>query len=244
MSNALFRIRQKMIAEKRYRDYLVFGLGEMLLIIIGILLALQIDNWNQSRQDKKVIKAYFVKISSNIESDISQLNTLMEERKQALIYTDTILGYYNKKQISDSKLYENGFKSIFIETKFNPNKSAHESLKNSGFMSNLKNPNIEEHLSSYYYLMERVSFVEEKFIGVIQPIETILSEDGFFIEFKEMFYWDHKDTLEFTYEAMLKYPDLESTFIRAEMFLEELINGYTELSEKGYEVIDLLRSEV
>ncbi len=109
-------------------------------------------------------------------------------------------------------------------------------------MRNMKNPNIEENLSSYYYLMERVSFVEEKFISIIQPIETILSENGFYVEFKEMFYWDHKDTLEFTYHAMLKYPDVESTFIRAEMFLEELIDNYSELSEKGYEVIELLKN--
>lgn len=210
MSNAFFRIRQKLIEEKKYRNYFVFALGEMLLIVIGILLALQIDNWNQSRQDNKIIEAYFIKISTNIESDISKLRILMEERKQALDYTDTILGYYSKKQISDPKLFERGFFSIFVETKFNPNKSAYESLKNSGFMSNVKNPNIEENLSSYYYLMERVSFVEEKFISIIQPIETILSESGFYVEFKEM-------------------------------FLEELINNYSELSEKGYEAIDLLK---
>ncbi len=240
MKNALIRIRQELFRERKYREYLVFGLGEMLLIVIGILVALQIDNWNQSRQDNKIIEAYFEKIITNIDSDLSKLKTLQEDRRQALVYTDTILGYFNKKHIQDPKLFERGFFSLFVETRFHPNISAYESLKNSGFMKNVKNPEIEEQLSSYYFLMEKVSFVEEKFNSITQPIETILSENGFYIEFKEMFYWDHKDTLEFTCQTMEKYPDVESTFIRAKMFQEELINNYSVLFDRGHEVIKLL----
>ena len=116
-------------------------------------------------------------------------------------------------------------------------------MKNSGFMRNLNNPDIEEQLSSYYYLVEKVSFVEGKFNSITQPIETILSANGFYIEFKEMFHWDHTDTLEFTCQTMQKYPDIESTFIRSKMFLEELIDDYSDLSEKGSEVIELLNLE-
>jgi len=68
--------------------------------------------------------------------------------------------YYDAKNISNPKLFEKGFFSVFIETRFSPNTNAYESLKSSGFMNNLKNSKIEEKLSSYYYIMDEVLFVE------------------------------------------------------------------------------------
>ena len=54
----LFRkIRQKLLSENKFSKYLLYAIGEIILVVIGILLALQINNWNQQRiEDKKEIE--------------------------------------------------------------------------------------------------------------------------------------------------------------------------------------------
>ena len=48
-----FRIvRQKMLTENKFSKYLIYAIGEIILVVIGILIALSINNWNQNRLDK------------------------------------------------------------------------------------------------------------------------------------------------------------------------------------------------
>lgn len=240
MSSAFFKIKQNLIKERKYREYVSIAFGEMLLIVIGILLALQIDNWNQQRQEDKIIEAYLEKIYNDIQTDIQSIEGMVTDRKQSLIYTDSVLAYYNKGYIRDSKLFELGYFGLFIETKFQPNTSAYESLMNSGFMKDLENIRIEEQLNKYYHLIDNVSFVENKFNGVTQPVEISLLEKGFYTEFKEIFTWEHIDTVVFTIQSMEKYPEYEGTFITAKMFLEELIEDYQAILEQGKDIIELI----
>jgi hypothetical protein len=240
MSNAFFRIKQNLIKERNYREYIIIAIGEILLIVIGVLIALQIDNWNQVRQEDRIIEAYLEKIQNDIKSDILSIDNMLLERKQSLIYTDSVLAYYNRGYISDSKIFEKAYRFLFVEKKFLPNNSAFESLKNSGFMKDLKSYKIEEQLNSYYHLIENVSFVEDKFIGVTQPVEVSLAEKGFVTEYKEIFAWDHIDTVIFTIQSMEKYPEYEATFIKAKMFLEELILDYQGIKEKGSEILKVI----
>jgi hypothetical protein len=43
-------VREKLLAENKFRKYLLYALGEILLIVIGILIALQINNWNENQK--------------------------------------------------------------------------------------------------------------------------------------------------------------------------------------------------
>ena len=54
MSEAFLRIKQKFAAEKKFGKFIGVALVEMVLIIVGILLALQIDNWNQKNRNERL----------------------------------------------------------------------------------------------------------------------------------------------------------------------------------------------
>ena len=53
---------------------------------------------------KDIIDAYLVLIYKDLQADIQSIEELMEDRKQALIYTDSILSYYRKGYIANSNL--------------------------------------------------------------------------------------------------------------------------------------------
>ena len=46
-------IRQRLLKENRFTRYLVYAIGEIVLVVIGILLALQVNTWNLARQDRQ-----------------------------------------------------------------------------------------------------------------------------------------------------------------------------------------------
>ena len=52
------RIRQKLVSGNRFRKYFIYALGEILLVVVGILIALQVNNWNEGR--KQNIKEEFI----------------------------------------------------------------------------------------------------------------------------------------------------------------------------------------
>ena len=44
------KIRQKLLSENKFSKYLLYAIGEIILVVIGILIALQINNWNENRK--------------------------------------------------------------------------------------------------------------------------------------------------------------------------------------------------
>lgn len=63
------RIRQKLLTENKVSKYLLYAVGEILLVVIGILIALQVNNWNEKRLESAQIKAQLVNLMSNLEGD-------------------------------------------------------------------------------------------------------------------------------------------------------------------------------
>lgn len=79
----LFRkIRHRLILDNKKTQYLKYALGEIVLVVIGILIAVQINNWNQSIKDKDSLHEYLTKIKTHTAEDIEQLAGLTKGRKQ------------------------------------------------------------------------------------------------------------------------------------------------------------------
>ena len=78
----LFRkIRQNLLSENKIRKYLFYAVGEIILVVIGILIALQINNWNTDRKNEEIKKSYYVQILQDLEKDevlMSKGNVLID----------------------------------------------------------------------------------------------------------------------------------------------------------------------
>ena len=91
------KIRQKLLQENRVSKYLLYAFGEIILVVIGILIALGINNWNETRKNNKEEKIVLNNIYENLEIDFKKFK------------------YYEKqfKQIDNlhTELYRYGFKN-------------------------------------------------------------------------------------------------------------------------------------
>ncbi len=70
------RIRQRLLSEGKLSKYSLYAIGEIVLIVIGILIALQINNWNEDRKNASIIKAYRMKLCEELDLDIQNLTFL------------------------------------------------------------------------------------------------------------------------------------------------------------------------
>ena len=110
----LFRnIRHQFIRQGQISKYLIYALGEILLVVLGIIIALQIDNWNENRKDKANEKALYVKILDdlvdqyyNITARISSMKSYQDVHYQVF---NQINGYLSP----DSNKYYNSLEWVF-----------------------------------------------------------------------------------------------------------------------------------
>jgi len=63
------KIRQRLLMENRTGKYLKYAVGEIVLVVIGTLIALQINNWNENRITKNLTKSYLLNIKSDLKAD-------------------------------------------------------------------------------------------------------------------------------------------------------------------------------
>lgn len=70
------KIRQKLLSEGNTGKYLKYAFGEILLVMIGILLALQVNNWNEERKNNRIRKSYLENLKVDLKKDLENLEGL------------------------------------------------------------------------------------------------------------------------------------------------------------------------
>jgi sensor domain CHASE-containing protein len=72
------KIRQTMLTENKFSKYLLYAIGEIVLVVIGILIALSINNWNQNRVQTKLVNGILIEIYANLQADQKELEDDIE----------------------------------------------------------------------------------------------------------------------------------------------------------------------
>ena len=107
-------LRKSLIEKNQMSKYFKYAIGEILLVVIGILIALQINNWNENQKKDKLKAEYKSSLIIDYKKDTLQLNARLFSNKQRLNHLDTIgtnleSGVYNRiEDYMDLLLNEGG----------------------------------------------------------------------------------------------------------------------------------------
>ena len=90
------KIRQNIIKENKVSKYMLYAIGEIVLVVIGILIALSINNWNEANKAKQIEQDYLTKLSVDINamnnvysSSLRKFTAETKEAEQALKYVES-----------------------------------------------------------------------------------------------------------------------------------------------------------
>ena len=93
------RIRAELMAGKHFHRYLLYAFGEILLVVVGILIALQIDNWNEERKEHRRETAILQKLHREFQANLADFNAIYELNQQKLRALDTVIHYMNNTHL-------------------------------------------------------------------------------------------------------------------------------------------------
>ncbi len=84
MINFFRKTRKKLADDNKFLKYSRYAIGEIVLVVIGILIALQINNWNENRKKQKLKVSYEISLMNDLSLDTLLLGRLIEENYKAL----------------------------------------------------------------------------------------------------------------------------------------------------------------
>jgi hypothetical protein len=125
-------IRQKLAAENKVMAYLRYAIGEILLVVIGILIALQINNWNENRKLDKSRQEYYRQLLIDLNKDKESANNFIERFKKEREEYNNYLKLYEKKNLTPSEVYNKLMKLNLASGFMKFNSNTIESLRSSG----------------------------------------------------------------------------------------------------------------
>src|SRR5210317_2183297 len=94
-------IRKRLLAESRFSKYMIYAIGEIILVVIGILIALQINNWNDNRIKNNQVKTYALKLISDLKQDIQAVKYIKWQAETAYLRLDSLINYTRNQSIED-----------------------------------------------------------------------------------------------------------------------------------------------
>ena len=168
------QIREQLLTENKFSKDLMYAIGEIVLVVIGILIALQINNWNEERKDSIELENYLIKIADNIDQDIRTLNRLQVRRDTVFIKAKRSAKLLMEQDFTDFATMIGGVR-CFYEFYFSANKGGYEALKNSQFLGRIKNSLVDSLLTQYYVGVESIEKSENGYNTFIERMEVELN---------------------------------------------------------------------
>lgn len=171
----LFRkIRQKLLSENKFNKYLLYAIGEIILVVIGILIALNINNWNDEKKERNLEVKILKEIHSNLEHDLLEIQEDIGVMDSVDLASKNVI-YFLKTQDEPTEEFYDDVAIIKVAPHFDPNKSGYELLVSKG-VEIVLNDSLRGAISvlyesaySYYnkYEEERIKFKAEQINPVL-----------------------------------------------------------------------------
>ncbi len=140
-------IRRSLINQNNMGKYFKYAIGEILLVVIGILIALQINNWNEKRKNQNYEREILLLINQNLKNDSIALSAELYNSKESNKLTDKLLKQVSLRNYNDS--LNNWLGKIISFERFKSQSSAFEMLKSKG-IDVISDNELQLALISYY----------------------------------------------------------------------------------------------
>src|SRR5210317_307943 len=113
------RIRYNLMSENKTGKYFKYAIGEIVLVMIGILLALQVNNWNEGKKEAVLETYYLNRLIEDLEADISEINTSVGAAQYFVVRGNKILQFLGDDYVKDLGNNNQKFAVDFISNAHN-----------------------------------------------------------------------------------------------------------------------------
>ena len=179
MLRFLRQVRQRLVTDNKFSKYLLYAIGEILLVVIGIMIAISIDNWNQDhllRKEEQIalqnLKQDFEDNKAALKSNITTTESIIKSNLEVLNYTGS------KQKPKTEEAFNVLLNGITMTTEFFAKNSFLDDLLNSGKLGIITDVTLREKLSSWKPTNENIKERERQTISYSGPLLNFIIKNG------------------------------------------------------------------
>ncbi len=203
MNNFFRNLRNLHLQQNKFAKYLLYAIGEIILIIIGILVALYLNNLNEAKQTKALEIKLLNELKSNLQHSILNFQRSINSEKEYLSYNEMILDYLDNNKPYNPEL-DNAFGVYFWTITSNPVTGGYDFLKSKGI-----------DLITNDSLRNKISFIFETEFSIIKNENEVWSNNlqqnisyPYHVEHFRKYVFNNNNSIElakpFDYDALLR----------------------------------------
>lgn len=183
------RIRKSLLQRNKISKYFKYAIGEIVLVVVGILIALAINNWNEKSKENKKEATYLKNIQRDLKNQLQSIEDQIEYEKSYIDASFYIMSSF--KESSFKKIDTTFFKQLTIlqsRKTFVITDPTYTDLLSSGNIDIIKNKEFKDLLIQYYQELELV----EK---IIQNNNSLLVDQQFANYFIKLGYYFSEEVI-------------------------------------------------
>ena len=137
------KIRKKMADDNKPLKYARYAIGEIVLVVIGILIALQVNTWNEERKDRQVELKYYYNMKNDLLADLELLDAIVDLSSSKVKAAKSVKIKANHDSIGSVYDFSEDMKALIFVGEFKPNDNTYEEMKSSGNFSMISNDDLK-----------------------------------------------------------------------------------------------------
>jgi hypothetical protein len=154
-------IRRELFERGKLRTYIGYAVGEIILVVAGILIALQINNANEARLERQKELRYLANLKVDLQYTIRELDRFIETRERRIESGQRIIDYFNGRPVEN--LQDFAYDNVFVQVwqRYYQNINTYEELVNSGNLGIISSQDIKNALMDLDLLYEKMKGDED-----------------------------------------------------------------------------------
>ncbi len=174
------KIRQRLLSENKFSRYLIYAIGEIILVVIGILIALQINNWNEQRKIQDNQEKYLINLKREAFNNLEAVNLAINFAETTNLWQTKIFKLIDGNQDTITENFiSKAFGAVFLFTFcFNYENSVLSELKTSGDLKNINNDSLRKYLIALEPLVLEIQGQEQNVIQSFKDCSQYIKMNG------------------------------------------------------------------
>jgi hypothetical protein len=166
-------IRKNLLSQGKTTKYFKYAIGEIVLVVIGILIALQINNWNETQKIKNWEQRFLTDLQNELKNDLGQLNRIVEIQTQKGDACQAVLDLVLLEDpLNKSKIDSLYYLSQLQNPTFFPTTGVYDSGLSAGKIENIKNDSLKYAIMNLYnHFYKRLVYNGEIMDDVVEKVD-------------------------------------------------------------------------
>lgn len=243
------KIRHRLLTENKFSKYLLYAVGEIILVVIGILIALQINNANEARKIRNQEVKYLHNLQVDLNLNVVDLNNYLESGNASIESANKVLEYYEGKPLEDLNDLNLHATNVYIWYKFTLHDNTYQELVNSGNLGIISNDSIKNELLNLQALYHKLKNEEDHYrydmeLLIYEPVYAMLDMNdlvkNYTFQVSNGQAGENVSLSRTNYEAMLKNLKHKNGFVMA-VFEHTTMNAqFTEMKDLCHKLIEMI----